>query len=185
MYAKGDELEGLDEKAIGNVVVNSIHLRHKTIRVVLEISEVVSVFSTVEIAKIVPFLKYCLLIFGKLSAGFAPQVEITDSGSGKNAPFNVVVQRFLTDPQVRMVLDDGIRRLPLSKKRLDNISHFLGLCFVFVNSYATVDQRCFIFKLSFLGFVKILVVPAMLKILAAIASFRGSISTFAYKRLEL
>ena len=78
-YAKGDELEGLDERAVGNVVVNGIHLCHKTIRVVLAISEVVNVFSSVEIAIIVPFLKYCLLIFGKLSAGFASQVEIADS----------------------------------------------------------------------------------------------------------
>ena len=84
-----------------------------------------------------------------------------------------------------MVLDDGIRELTLPKKRLDDIAHLLGVGFVYVNPYTTVDQRCFIFKLSFLGFVKILVVPTMLKILAAIASPRGTISAFADKRFEL
>ena len=126
-YTKGHEFESLYKWTIGNIVVDSIHLCDKGVWMFSTVNLIIVKCSPFEVRVILPFFKRSLERLGKLSADFSSKIQIANTGNGEDAPFNIIVERFFTYSEFRMVFDDNVGRLSLIQKRFNDISHFLGL----------------------------------------------------------
>lgn len=180
--AQTDELESLDEGAIGTIVIYGIHLEDAGIGVGLHISEVVLVFSAFEISSVFSFFVRSCLFFGDLTGGFSPQVDVVDADDGKDIPVDIVIEGFFRDADLRVVLYDLVRGMPLVQQGLDERSKGFGLRGGEVDPLPGVHQGLAVLIVGQCRIIIKLVKSAVSIIAAAVAGTGGTIPAGAGER---
>ena len=112
--AAAGELERLDERPVGAIVVDRVHLRHETVRIFLPVCLVIHVCPTFQVCMVLALLIACGILLGELAAHLPAQVHDGSAGDLlEDTALDVVVERFLADAELRMGLEDCVWRQPL------------------------------------------------------------------------
>lgn len=174
------------EKGAGRfIVINSIHLCHKNIRVVKDVLLIIFVSTAKEIFVILPLFVSCRLLFRKLSGNLSSQVHDRDTGYlVEDVIFDIIIKGLFGDTQFRMDLKDLERGKPLFQERSDNIGHLFCLSRGKVDAQAGIDKGLFVVHLGIIRVIGELVKSAAAPGGAAIAGTWGAVPSGAVEGLE-
>ena len=180
-----DELEGLDEGAVGPIVVDGVHLDYREVGILVRVCQVVAVCAAFEVLAIFPFLQvwiglgfvhitvFALCLVAELE-DIDVLVEVLEC-----AVLDVPVHGAKADTQLWVCNQDLIRSLALPHQFAHNPGNSRGLRRREVGSNPGSNECLFVLALGLRGRINDLVEPAPLPVGAAVASTRGPIPAAA------
>ena len=164
------ELEGLDKRTVGDVVVDGIHLNDKGVGACGQIALIVFESASDDVLAILALLVFVRLLFGRLAGDLSAKINSDRTvHEMEHVPVDVIVQSLLADTEFRVVVDDLVRRLTLFHKRLDDLGDGLRFLKGQVDAFSGISQGLPILLLSSLGNVAVLGEVAVSPVTASVA----------------
>lgn len=122
------ELECLDKRATGLVIIDGVHLCDEGIGAFRKVGEVVPVGTPLQVAPVLPLLIGDSLAFHGASGDLPAQVHDGYAGHFmEHVGLDVVVNGLFADIELRMCLEYLVRGEPLAQERADDVRHGLRL----------------------------------------------------------
>ena len=148
-----DKFKSLDEGTSCSVIVDRVHLHNSGIGMLLHIHKKIIIGPSFQIGPVFPW--FCTdLLSGVLAAGLETKIHIDQSVFGKHTGRDVVVERFFRQTDFRMILNDGIQRLPLSNEGLDDGSDPFRFPCCDVQSFPGIPERIVILVVGPFGIIE-------------------------------